>query len=181
MHIQNRFEVPMQTADAWAFLMDIESTVTCFPGAELVETLDEDNYKGRVTVKLGPLAMVFNGKLRIENRDEAAHSATVHATWTESKGRGHAITVTRFALRPAGDGTVVAMDTDVQLAGQVAQYGRGAGMIAQVSAQLVSQFADNLRTHIDAGGAPHDRPHKQISGARLIGRALLNRVKSGSE
>ena len=171
----------MPIADAWAFLMDIESTVTCFPGAILTEIIDDDHYTGHVTIKLGPLSMVFNGKLHIENRDEAAYSAGVRATWTESKGRGHAITVTRYVLQPAGEGTVIKMDTDVQLAGQVAQYGRGAGMIADISAQLVSQFADNLRARIDARGAAHDNPHRQISGARLIGRALLNRVKSGSE
>ena len=186
MQIRNRFEVPMPPADAWAFLMNIPSTVTCFPGAELVETMDENNHKGRVTVRLGPLTMIFNGKLRIEDRDEAVHSATVKATWTESKGRGNAITVTRFALHAEGEGTAVKMDTDVQLAGQIAQYGRGAGMISDVSAQLVSKFADNLRASIDAnaglsGDAARDRPHTEISGVRLAGRALLNRVKRGSD
>ena len=181
MQIHNRFEVPMAPDEAWRFLMDIASTVPCFPGAELVEKTDEDNYRGRVTVKLGPLAMVFNGKLRIEDRDEAARSATVRASWTESKGRGNAITVTRFAMHQSdvGAGTAVDIDTDVQLAGQVAQYGRGVGVMADISAQLVSKFAENLRASIgaDAGDAP---ARSDIGGARLLGRALLNRVRKPS-
>jgi hypothetical protein len=32
--------------------------------------------------------------------------------------------------------------------GQIAQYGRGSGMISEVSAELVSQFAENLRAKI---------------------------------
>ncbi len=125
MQIQNRFAVPIPPAQAWAFLMNIPQTVTCFPGAELVEKVDEDNYKGRVTVKLGPLTMVFLGKLAIENRDETTRSATVKANWTETKGRGNALTVTRFSMREDGRDTIVDIASDVQLAGQVAQYGRG--------------------------------------------------------
>ena len=150
MHIQNRFEVPMPPARAWPFLMNLPSTVPRFPGAELVEQVDADNYKGRVTLKLGPVAMVFNGRISIDDRDEHAHSATVKATWTESRGRGSAVTVTRFAMRPDGAGTAVHIETDVQLAGQVAQYGRGVGVIAEISAQLISKFAENVRAAAEA-------------------------------
>jgi len=185
MQIQNRFKVPMPPGDAWSFLMDIPSTVPCFPGAELTEKIDEDHYKGRVTVKLGPLTMVFSGKLCIEHRDEAERSATVNAIWTEAKGRGNAVTVTRFALREESGSTAVDVDTDVQLAGQVAQYGRGAGMISDISAQLVSKFADNLRATINArasgkSDAQAEKPHSEISGLNLIGRALANRFKGQS-
>jgi carbon monoxide dehydrogenase subunit G len=186
MQVQNRFEVPLPPTQAWVVLMNIPSTVAAFPGAELVETVDEDNYKGRVTVKLGPLTMVFLGKLRIENRDAAARSATVKATWTEIKGRGNAITVTRFVMREHGSSTLVEVDSDIQLAGQVAQYGRGAGMISEISAQLISRFAENLRARIhavspEADAAPteqHAPPgHKELSVLGLLWSAALNRCK----
>jgi carbon monoxide dehydrogenase subunit G len=176
MQIRNRFEVPMPPPDAWAFLMDIPASVPCFPGAEMLEKIDEDNYRGRVTVKLGPLSMIFNGKLRIEDRDEAAHCATVKATWTEAKGRGNATTVTRFAMLEHGEGTAVDITSDVQLAGQVAQYGRGAGMISDMSAQLIGKFAENLRATIETGEAQTS----DISGLTLLGRAVANRVKGKS-
>ena len=186
MHIRNRFEVPMPPARAWAFLMNLHSTVPCFPGAELVEQVDDENFRGRVTVKLGPVSMVFNGKIRIEGRDEAEHAATVKATWTESRGRGNAVTVTRFALRADGAGTAVDVETDVQLAGQVAQYGRGVGVISEISAQLISKFAENLRNAIekDEAGADAGLEHdsrSEISGLGLLGRALLNRAKGSSK
>ncbi len=132
MQIRNRFEGPMPPGEAWSFLMDIPSTVPCFPGAEFTEQIDEDHYKGRGAVKLGPFTMVFNGKIRIENRDEVEHSASVNATWTEAKGRGNAVTVTHFALREETGSTAVELDTEVQLAGQIAQYGRGARSRASI-------------------------------------------------
>jgi uncharacterized protein len=177
VQIHNRFQVPMQPADAWAFLLDISSTVPCFPGAELIEQIDAENYRGRVTVKLGPLTMIFNGKLRIEDRDDSARSALVKASWTEAKGRGNANTVTRFAMNAHENGTVVELDTDVQLAGQVAQYGRGAGMIESISTQLIAKFAENLRARANESALAHT----EISGLSLASRALLNRFRTPSE
>jgi hypothetical protein len=178
VQIRNALEVPMPPDEAWSFLMNIPSTVPCFPGAELVETIDENNYKGRVTVKLGPLTMVFNGKLRIEERDDAGHAATVKATWVEAKGRGNATTITRFAMNAREAGTAIELDTDVQLAGQVAQYGRGTGMISDISKQLVSRFAENLRASIGTDGAP---AHSEIHGLTLLGRAVAGRFRRNED
>jgi uncharacterized protein len=175
VQIKNRFEVPIAPEKAYPFLMDIASIVPCFPGAELVEKIDEDNFKGRVTVKLGPLTMVFNGKLNIESRDDQARSGIVKATWSEAKGRGNATSLTRFSMNGHGEGTLVEIDSDIQLAGSVAQYGRGTGMIADISAQLVDKFAQNLRATIDA--AALDPKNAEISGLTLASRALLNRLK----
>ncbi len=159
--------------------MNVPQTAACFPGASMIEQISADHYKGRVTVKLGPLTMVFSGNLRIESRDDLAHRAAVKADWTETKGRGNANTVTRFALQAQGVGARVTLHSALQLAGQVAQYGRGVGMISAISAQLISLFAENLRARIQAGGAvaPESQVAPEISGLTLMARALGNRLK----
>ena len=162
--------------------MNVPQTAACFPGAGNIEQISADHYKGRVTVKLGPLTMVFSGNLCIENRDDNAHNATIKAAWSETKGRGNANTVTRFALQEHGGGTRVTLHSDLQLAGQVAQYGRGAGMIAEISAQLISTFAENLRARIQAAEAGEAAPAEgqaapEISGLTLIAKALGSRLK----
>jgi carbon monoxide dehydrogenase subunit G len=177
VQIRNTFDVPLAPPDAWSFLMSIPETVACFPGAELTQQVDENNYKGRVTVKLGPLTMVFNGRISIEERNDEGRSAKVKAAWSEAKGRGNADTVTRFALNGGEDGTRVELETDVQLAGQVAQYGRGTAMISDISAQLIGKFAGNLRARINESALEHT----QISGLSLASRALLNRLKRSAE
>lgn len=169
----------MPPAQAWPVLMKVPQTAACFPGASLIETLADDQYQGRVTVKLGPLTMVFAGKLRIEDRDDTSLSATVKANWSETRGRGNAASVTRFALLPDGANTRVSVQTELQLAGQVAQYGRGAGMISAISAQLIADFARNLRTTMEAAasGAPAAGASAPISGIALVAQALKTQLK----
>jgi carbon monoxide dehydrogenase subunit G len=121
--------------------------------------------------------MVFNGRIRIEERNDEARLATMKAAWNEAKGRGNANTATRFALSECNDGTRVELETDVQLAGQIAQYGRGTGMISDVSAQLIGKFAENLRARINESVLVHT----EISGLSLASRALLNRFKPPAE
>ncbi len=182
MQIENHFDLPLAPAVAWPILMNVPQTAACFPGASLIESVSDSQYKGRVTVKLGPLTMVFAGNLRIEQRDDAAHSAAIKATWAEAKGRGNANTVTRFTLTDFSGGTRVAMTSDLQLAGQVAQYGRGVGMISAMSAQLIAAFAQNLRGSIAAAGAdgapqPGAPAAAEISGLTLMAKALGSRLK----
>lgn len=182
MQIENHFEIPLPPATAWPILMNVPQTAACFPGARHIEQISADQFKGRVTVKLGPLTMVFSGNLRLENRDDAAHSAIIKASWAEVKGRGNADTVTRFALHAQDEGTRVTLHSDLQLAGQAAQYGRGAGMISALSAQLISVFAKNLCARVQAADAGAQTPAAiaataEISGLALIAKALGNRLK----
>ena len=114
MQIKNRFEVPLAPDAAWALLMDVAQTAACFPGAELTESIDADHHKGRVSVRLGPVAMVFAGTIEIAGRDDALHSAAIKANWSETKGRGNAVTSTRFALGAEAEGTRVTLQTELQ-------------------------------------------------------------------
>lgn len=177
MQIRNCFEVPVPVHEAWEFLLDVPSTIACFPGAELTEVVDAQNYCGRITVKLGPLAMVFAGRVRVETRDASSCSGSLRASWTEVKGRGNANTVTRFAMEGAGAGTRVDLETELELAGQIAQYGRGAGMIARISAELIARFSENLRSKLSASPLEHT----EIQGLTLASRALLGRSKRTPE
>ena len=61
MEFDNEFEVPVPIDQAWDILMDIERIAPCVPGAELTEVVDEKTYKGKISVKLGPVALTFNG------------------------------------------------------------------------------------------------------------------------
>lgn len=177
MNIDNHFDVPLTPAEAWPVLMDVPRTAACFPGASRIEPIDEGHFKGQVSVKLGPLMFLFAGNISVEDRDDNGLSATVRGQWNETKGRGNALTVTRFALAPQDDGTRVTLRSDLQLAGQVAQYGRGVGMISAISAQLIAAFATNLRARIvaPADAAPAEAA---IGGLTLVARALGSRLKA---
>ena len=148
MLITNSFEVAKPVAAVWDFFGDIPRVATCLPGAELTETLADDKYGGRVAVRMGPVRMQFAGTAEITERDEAAKRIVVHAAGAEERGRGQANMVVSATLAAVGNGTKVDVSQDLQLAGAAAQYGRG--MIADVTAVLMRDFAANLARQITA-------------------------------
>ncbi|AOB29564.1 hypothetical protein AKI39_01035 [Bordetella sp. H567] len=151
MQFTNDFEVSLPPDQAWPVLMDIERIVPCMPGAELVEIVDEKTFKGKVAVKLGPVALSFLCNAAFEEIDNAAHTARIKASGADAKGRGNANTTIRFGLQPSAKGSKVIIDTDLTLSGAVAQYGRGVGMIQTVANQIISQFSRNLEAQISQG------------------------------
>lgn len=189
MKFDNSFEVPLPPAEAWALLLDVRRIAPCMPGAELTEVLDERSFKGKVSVKLGPVALTFAGTARFDELDEAARTARVKAQGTDQKGRGGANAVTQFALAAVPGGTRVDIATDLTLSGAVAQYGRGAGIIQAVAAELIGQFAEALRAMIArdapapvadavAPTAPPQPAAVPIGGFGLLWRALLGWLRS---
>ena len=79
MEFDNSFDVPLSPAEAWTVLMDIRRIAPCMPGAELTEVIDAENYKGKISVRLGPVALAFAGRVEFASIDEANYSARVKA------------------------------------------------------------------------------------------------------
>jgi len=145
MEFDNSFEVPLPPAQAWKLLLDIKRIAPCMPGAELTEVLGNNSYKGRINVRLGPVALTFAGIVKFEEIDEANRTARVAAQGTDAKGRGGANAASVFRLEPAGAGSKVLVHSNLTLSGAVAQYGRGVGIIQATAAQLMNQFAKSLK------------------------------------
>jgi len=205
MEFDNSFEVPLPIGAAWKVLMDIRRIAPCMPGAELTDVVDERTYKGKIGVRLGPVALTFAGTVKFEEIDDAHHTARVAAQGNDAKGRGAANAVAAFRLEPANGGTKVLVHTNLTLSGAVAQYGRGVGIIQMTAAQIIGQFANNLKAQLGpaapaaASAAPSATaasaartastepvaptapstppPAKPISGFALIGAVLLDWIK----
>jgi uncharacterized protein len=178
MEFDNSFDVPLPPAKAWALLMDIPRIAPCMPGAELTETVDPQNFKGKIAVRLGPVALTFDGRVAFERVDDVNHTAQVNAQGSDARGRGAANATAMFRIEPAAAGSKVLIHTDLTLSGAVAQYGRGVGMIQATAAQLVGQFAGNLRAQLAQGEsvASHDAPPAPSAAKPISGLTLLVRV-----
>ena len=145
MEFDNSFEVPLPPDEAWKVLLDIERIAPCMPGAELTEVVDQNTYKGKIGVRLGPVALTFAGIVKLEQIDGATRTARVAAQGTDAKGRGGANAASLFRLEPTAGGSKVLVHTNLTLSGAVAQYGRGVGIIQATAAQLMKQFAACLK------------------------------------
>jgi uncharacterized protein len=156
MLIKNEFEVAEPVETVWQFFENIPQVAACLPGAELTEDLGDDRYKGKVAVRMGPVRLQFAGTADITERDEAAKRVVVHASGADEKGRGQANMAVTATLARTGRGTTkVGVVQDLQLSGAAAQYGRG--MITDVSAVLMRDFAANMQGRIERinGSAEH--------------------------
>jgi uncharacterized protein len=148
MLIKNEFEVAEPVETVWRFFDNIPQVAACLPGAELTEDLGDDRYKGKVAVRMGPVRLQFAGTADITERDEAAKRVVVHASGADEKGRGQANMVITATLARSSRGTTkVGVVQDLQLSGAAAQYGRG--MISDVSAVLMRDFAANMQGRIE--------------------------------
>ncbi len=150
MEIENSFDVSAPREQAWALLMDVPRVVPCMPGATLTETVDESHWKAELAVKLGPISLKFATDIERSETDEAAGTVVLTTKARELRGRGGAQADIRSTLSEADGKTRIDITTDLSLSGAVAQYGRG--IVHDVSAQLVSQFAECLAAQL-AGSA----------------------------
>ncbi|HSV21644.1 MAG TPA: SRPBCC family protein [Xanthobacteraceae bacterium] len=152
MEFDNSFEVPLRIDEAWKVLMDIRRIAPCMPGAALTDVIDERTYRGRIGVRLGPVALTFVGTVKFEEVDDANHKARVAAQGNDAKGRGAANAIASFHLEPVSGGTKVLVHTNLTLSGAVAQYGRGVGIIQMTAAQIITQFANNMKAQLAQDG-----------------------------
>ena len=179
MKLENSFVVPGAPDDVWSFMLDVERVVPCMPGAEITETVDDRTWKGKVSVKLGPVSLAFVGTVVRDETDEEARRVVLKARGSEARGKGIASATVTSQLESTEDGTKVGIVTDLTLSGAVAQYGRG--LIADVSQRFTDQFADCLAGQLTASGdgaeaSAAPAAAKPISGLRLGLWALFRAI-----
>lgn len=156
MKLEHSFTVPTGIEEAWKILLDIERIGPCMPGAA-IESVDGDDFTGSVKVKLGPIGLTYKGKASFIEKDASAHRAVIDARGRDARGNGTAsakVTATMTEQGPAS--TLVEVDTDLDITGKPAQFGRG--VMVDVGNKLIGQFADNLAATI--GGAPAPAPKR---------------------
>ena len=184
MELTNEFTVAVPVDRAWSVLTDLERIAPCMPGAELQEVVG-DEHRGVVKVKVGPMVAQYKGAASLVERDEAGRRAVLKAEGRETRGQGNARATITAELTPDGDGTRVAIVTDLHLTGKVAQFGRG--VLADVSAKLLDQFVASLEADVlsesvdapeparaDSPPAPRDVAPVDLVG--VAGTSVLKRV-----
>ncbi|MDT4914331.1 MAG: uncharacterized protein QOC66_3459 [Pseudonocardiales bacterium] len=155
MQLEHSFSVPVGIDEAWRILLDVERIGLCMPGAA-IDSVTGDDFTGTVKVKLGPINLTYKGKASFVEKDEAAHRAVIDARGKDARGNGTAAAKVTAVLTDTGDATTtVQVNTDLDITGKPAQFGRG--VMVDVGNKLIGQFADQLASTItagDGGGVP---------------------------
>jgi carbon monoxide dehydrogenase subunit G len=152
MKLSNEFVVDAGTERTWELLNDLERVAPCLPGAKMTGR-DGDAFLGEVKIKVGPIGANLQGVARFVETDETARRAVISMSGKDPKG-GTATDATMHVRLEEVDPahTRVLLDTDLEISGRMAQFGRGA--IADVSNRLIGQFTDNLGALVAGASAP---------------------------
>ena len=150
MKLENEFTVAAPLERTWATLLDINRVASCLPGAKLESEESDGTYRGEMQVKLGPMTLAYKGTARLAEVEEDEHVAIIEARAREVRGSGMATAMIRNQLTANGEGsTHVKVDTDLNVTGRPAQFGRG--IMEDVASRMLADFAQRLEREILAG------------------------------
>lgn len=170
MELNHRFTVPIGVEETWAHFNDIASVAECFPGAQVTEA-DENSFSGSVKVKLGPIALQYNGSGTFVEKDADAHRFVVDAKGKDKRGNGTAGAKVTVSMSDAGGSTDVSVETDLAITGKPAQFGRG--VMQDVSDKLLGQFVACLEQRL---AAPEPAPEPPSQEETPLGAAAAASV-----
>jgi len=189
LEITKTFTIDAPKKAVWEFLTDPYRVARCLPGAAITEKVDDQNYTGTITVKVGPVSASYRGKIRFEKLDPEAGTAEIVASGQDVKGKGGADMRMQSRLKEVAPGkTEVSATSQVNITGILAQM--GARMIQDVSDQMLQKFTEAMQAELgstasgtEAGNSPApaaaspNAPIDAVSlgagvASRMLGRAV---------
>jgi carbon monoxide dehydrogenase subunit G len=149
MIINNEFTVGADVDTVWRHLLDMEGVASCLPGATVTATDRANTYDGTMRLKIGPMKVEYRGSATLHDIDEHHHTAVMSLSAREAKGQGTAMATIRNQLETVDGGTRVRAETDLNITGPQAQFGRG--VIEDVGGRVMNEFSRRLEEQINGG------------------------------
>jgi carbon monoxide dehydrogenase subunit G len=145
MLLTDSFTVDVAPDKLWALLTDVEQIAPCVPGFTLKES-NHPNYTGRMKVKVGAITLTYNATITFVEQDDEARRVVLSVHGRDVRGPGGMDATVTSYLTGEGNTSTAQMETDVQVTGAVAQFGRG--VIADVSSRMTEQFVARLNKQL---------------------------------
>jgi carbon monoxide dehydrogenase subunit G len=169
MKIEKSFELPHARELVWHRMNDVYFVAQCLPGASIVEDLGEQRYKGRMSVKVGPMAAAFDGEVAIDSRLRE-WTAVVSGKGADARSSSRATGAMTYRLNEGSSpGTTrVEVVSDINLAGPLAQFSKGAVM-QEVANRITAEFVRNFESALSAApGAVNAGPQESTASSQPL-------------
>ena len=145
--IEKTFPVNEPLDRVWDFLIDPRKVAACVPGAQITEQVDDKNYRGAISVKVGPSITNYKGEVQIVRLDAQNHEIEILGKGQDVRGRGSASMKMTGKLRARSEGgTEVISVSEINVVGILAQM--GGRVIAEVSNIMFGEFTKNLQERL---------------------------------
>jgi len=164
--VENGFVVSAPPEAAYEFMVDPEKVAPCLPGAEILEKQPDGSFRARMRVKLGPMRLLYEGTVKIVDVVHDARQAVMIAEGREQRGQGTAKATMRLSVGDDAAGSSVAIRSEIELTGRVAQM--GSGIVADVAKTMV----EDMGADVPSAAGP-----REVNALRLLAAALRGRLR----
>lgn len=126
--------------EVWEIVRDPEALASALPGTQSLEQISENEYAGKMHVRIGPVSGIFAGKIVVSN-EVPPESCTLTV---DGKGApGFASGSGHIQLFEQEDGTtLLKYEGDMQVGGRIASVGQR--LIDTASRSMIGQGLDSL-------------------------------------
>jgi carbon monoxide dehydrogenase subunit G len=171
MKLHQEFTIAHPVDQVWRFFCDVRRVAGCLPGAEYIGAREDGRHLGKVSAKVGPFQASFEGEAAV-HYDEEKKSVALEGKGVDRKGASRGKMSMNCLLLPSGDLTGVVVDSDIQLSGTIAQFGR-TGLISEVANALVANFVHNAEAELGSA-------HSSTPGAEAAAAAAAANTTAGN-
>lgn len=140
--------IPVERERLWDFLMEVPKVGRCVPGAETIEAVDGRAYRGSLRVQVGPIRLLLEGTMTVEEQDRSVWRARMRAEANDRRLGGGLRARLNLTLAPAEEGTRLHIETDLAVLGKIGEFGQP--VIKKKADTLLEEFARNLRIALAA-------------------------------
>jgi carbon-monoxide dehydrogenase small subunit len=151
--LRQSFIVDHPRERVFAFFGRLDEVVACMPGAALTEAPRDGHVRGRLRIKLGPIAADFAGEANVE-RDPTSHRGVIRGQGRDSRTSSTAIGEVSYVLVEESSGAATRVDIEIgyALRGALAQFSR-AGIVNDLAERLTAAFAQNVEARLGSADA----------------------------
>ena len=132
--------------EVWEMMRDPAVLATALPGTQSLDQVDENEYAGKMHVRVGPVAGVFSGRVLVSDEvPPESYVLSVEGRGGPGFGKGSG----RVRLIDQGDGkTLMKYEGELQIGGKLASVGQR--LIESVSKSLLRQGLESLNQALQA-------------------------------
>jgi uncharacterized protein len=145
LKIAGTYTLPFEQEKAYRSLQDPALLAKCMPGVESLEQVGDAQYAMKMKMVMATVSGSFDGKVTVAD----PHPFTEFRLIVEGSGKiGFMKGDGRLHLKPAGDGTEVAYEGDVNVGGTIAAVGQR--LIDTTAKMIIKKFFEKLVKEVQA-------------------------------
>lgn len=178
VEIEGTYEIEAPRDLVWEMVLDPEVLSRVVPGCEKLERIGENEYKGKMRIKVGPVDGVYQGTVSLtELRQPEAFHVAVNGRGASGNIRGEGDVVLESM---EGGGTLLQYQGQGEVTGRMATVGQ---RLTQSSANAITkQCLGNLDRQVGARLQPEPAPAASgADGAQLYRQPVVPEAPSQTE